>query len=68
MTDNDAHVRLYRARHPGDRRTIMIAYRRYILTRRKAFNGGKRAARALVHYRELIDTYLWAKRQVIHGR
>lgn len=46
--------------HP-DKRHIVTTYRRYILGFKKQ-NG---SARSLVHYRDLIATYLEAKRELI---
>jgi hypothetical protein len=49
--------------HP-DRRHVMVAYRRYILGCKKKFG----TARSQVHYRDLVDEYLAAKRDVIAER
>lgn len=47
--------------HPGDPRTVMTQYRRYILARKRQWG----TARGLVHYRGLVQSYLWAKRRVV---
>lgn len=44
--------------HP-DPKHVMRAYREHILS----FKRKAGSARGLVHYRQMIDTYLWAKRQ-----
>jgi hypothetical protein len=65
---HDAHVRLYRARHPGNPLTVMRAYRQYLLARKREFCGQlpppRRAHRSLIHYSGMIDSYLLAKRTV----
>lgn len=55
-------MRTYDHPHP-DARHVMAAYRRYILGFKK--NKSKRAARALIHYRGIIETYLAAKEKVL---
>ncbi len=49
--------------HP-DKRHVMFYTRHYILGAKKKFG----TARSLVHYRDLIQTYLTAKRQVIREK
>lgn len=46
--------------HPN-KRHVMRAYRRYIVDRKKRWG----TARGLVHYRQIIETYLWAKRSLM---
>jgi len=48
--------------HPS-RRHVMVAYRQYILGCKKRFGS----ARGQFHYRELVDEYLRAKRDVLGG-
>ena len=43
--------------HP-DKLHVRRQYRRHILSSKRKFGS----ARALIHYRELIETYLWTKR------
>lgn len=51
--------------HPHlDPEHVMRAYRRYILGMKKKFG----TARSQVHYRDLIETYLAAKRIVLSSR
>lgn len=50
--------------HPGSPQLVMSQYRRHILACKRKFG----TARGLFHYCAYIDTYLWAKRQVIGAR
>lgn len=61
MKLHDAHVRLRQAWIFGDRRLAVRQYRRHILSRKAEFG----AARGLVHYRQMVDAYLLAKRMVL---
>lgn len=47
--------------HPGNPQLVMSQYRRHILSSKKRWG----TARGLVHYRAFMQTYLWAKREVI---
>lgn len=50
--------------HP-DKQYVVDACRRYILTCGRKFTGRQYGtARALIHYRDLIETYVTAKRQL----
>jgi hypothetical protein len=49
--------------HP-DKLHVLKAMRRHILGAKKSFG----TARSLVHYHELLETYLTAKRQHLAGR
>jgi len=44
--------------HPGDPAHVMRQYRRHILSCKAKWG----TARGLVHYRAIVQTYLWAKR------
>lgn len=46
--------------HP-DPAHVMRTYRQYILDRKKKWSS----ARGLIHYRQIVDTYLWAKRAAL---
>ncbi len=57
-------------------RTLMTAYRQYILNKKRHWNlqlisqgrpPSRRAARALLYYRNYLDAYLKAKRAVVAG-
>lgn len=50
--------------HPGDPNLVMTQYRRHIMSSKRRWG----TARGLVHYREFIASYLWAKREVLRGR
>lgn len=63
--------------HPGDPQVVMTRYRQYILNTKRKANAdrvshgrppARRVARALIHYRKYIDTYLAAKRQVLAAK
>ena len=47
--------------HPGRPQLVMTQYRRHILSAKKRYGS----ARSLIHYRRFIESYLWAKRQVL---
>jgi hypothetical protein len=47
--------------HPGNPHLVMTQYRRRILSCKKRWS----TARGLIHYKVLVQTYLWAKRQVL---
>lgn len=49
--------------HTGDPRLVMSQYRRHILSCKKRWSS----ARSLVHHRRFIESYLWAKRQVLNN-
>lgn len=58
--------------HP-DRQHVMITYRRYILGEKRKAGGRdprafRRGARSLLHYRDYVDEYLEAKRDVLRLR
>jgi hypothetical protein len=46
--------------HP-DKRHVMVAYRQFILGTKRKFG----TARSFVHYKDIIQSYLTAKRQVL---
>jgi hypothetical protein len=50
--------------HPGEPSLVMSQYRRYILSSKKRWS----TARGLIHYKQFIQSYLWAKRLVIARR
>lgn len=47
--------------HPGKPALVMSQYRRHILSSKKRWG----TARGLIHYRQLVETYLAAKRLVV---
>jgi len=56
-----------------DPQVIMSAYRRYIMSFKFKHNEqlskpAKRIARGLIHYRQYIDEYLAAKREVLKAK
>lgn len=44
--------------HPGDPSLVMSQYRKHILSCKRKWG----TARGLVHYKRIVQTYLWAKR------
>lgn len=60
MIKHDAHVSAWECWHPGDPRTVMVAYRKFILARKRQWGS----ARGLVYYRRMILTYLHCKRRL----
>jgi hypothetical protein len=45
--------------HPHPNKAHVVSqYRRHILSSKRKFGS----ARALIHYRQILETYLWAKR------
>jgi hypothetical protein len=52
------------AMHPGKPPLVMTQYRKHILACKRKMGS----ARGLIHYKRLVETYLWAKRVVIGER
>lgn len=49
--------------HPGKPALVMRQYRRHIMDCKHKWGS----ARGLIHYRQLLETYLAAKRLVVNG-
>ena len=54
--------------HPNpDKQYVIDGVRRYILSSGRKFTGRRYGtARVLIHYRDLLQTYVTAKREITH--